>query len=227
MGLIELAHLSKMRPLEELIAEFASFEEEDPPRRPEVREKRDNPLSVPGIKRPSASNPNSKEKAAFQVKPPALASERQVSAEPLPASDPEISSAIQDPRAFLLRIAAGVGRESLESLLQSLDGARLHGERLVLEPGTASDFVLRQIKENLSAITQAARNIIGSTVTVVLGEEKSHQAPKSKSKSKSEPKSNENSPLKGSLLEKAKREPVIKSFLDVFPGPVKAEKIDT
>jgi hypothetical protein len=29
------------------------------------------------------------------------------------------------------------------------------------------------------------------------------------------------------LLEKAKREPVVKSFLDVFPGPVKAEKIDS
>jgi len=29
------------------------------------------------------------------------------------------------------------------------------------------------------------------------------------------------------LLEKAKREPVVKSFLDVFPGRVKAEKIDT
>jgi hypothetical protein len=28
-----------------------------------------------------------------------------------------------------------------------------------------------------------------------------------------------------SLLEKAKQEPVIKSFLDVFPGPVKAEKL--
>jgi hypothetical protein len=31
---------------------------------------------------------------------------------------------------------------------------------------------------------------------------------------------------KGDLLEKAKMDPIVRSFLDVFPGPVTAEKIE-
>ena len=111
-----------------------------------------------------------------------------------------------------------MGREALESLLQSLEGARLRGDRLVLETGAASDFVRRQIKENLPIIAQAAARITGGKVTIVLEEAESRQT--SAPQPKSDP------PQESDILEKAKREPVIKSFLDVFPGPVKAEKID-
>jgi len=79
--------------------------------------------------------------------------------------------------------------------------------------------VRRQIKENIFEIAQAAAKIVGTKVTVTLGQ----QAPK--------PALNQllkESPIsEDDLLEKAKREPVVKSFLDVFPGPVKAEKIDS
>lgn len=147
--------------------------------------------------------------------------------EPVPAVAPEAHAAgeaeavppVQDPRALLLRIASAVEREALESLLQSFDGARIQGDRLILEPGPASDFVRRRIKDNLSIITQAAAKIIGSKVTVVLEESESRQEENPQSKSDSAPESD--------ILEKAKREPVIKSFLDTFPGPVKAEKIDS
>jgi hypothetical protein len=38
--------------------------------------------------------------------------------------------------------------------------------------------------------------------------------------------SSDNDP-EADLLEKAKREPIVQSFLDIFPGQVKAEKIDS
>ena len=60
---------------------------------------------------------------------------------------------------------------------------------------------------------------MGSTVTVKLGEAESKRTPN--------PQTTRDDPSEGDLLEKAKREPIVKSFLEVFPGPVKAEKTDT
>ena len=89
----------------------------------------------------------------------------------------------------------------------------------MLQTGSANEFVRRQIKDNLPAITQAAIRVVGSKVAVVLGEPVSQpvQSPQAMQAAQSSD---------GDLLEKAKREPIVKSFLDVFPGPVKAEKID-
>jgi hypothetical protein len=89
----------------------------------------------------------------------------------------------------------------------------------VLGPGSASDFVCRRVKDSLALITQAAAKIIGRKITVVLAESESRQEENPQPESKSAPEND--------ILDKAKREPVIKSFLDTFPGPVKAEKIDS
>ncbi len=219
MGLIELAHIGKLRPLEELIGEFTSISKGNPPVRPEAAPRSSVSSSTSKTAPRSVPKTPSKRTAPTVEAQKAKEPEHTVSPEIPTADEPETDSAIQDPRAFLLRIAAAVEREALESLLQSLDGARLQEDRLILDPGSASDFVRRQIKDGISAIAQAAAKIIGSKVKVVLEEARlpKEEKPESKSDRVSE----------SDILEKAKREPVIKSFLDVFPGPVKAEKIDS
>ena len=124
-----------------------------------------------------------------------------------------------EPRELLLKIAGAIGREPLESMLQSLKGARLQGGQIMLEVGTSSEFARRQIKENLPAIAEAASKVLGNKITVVLGEAEPRPAPNSSAMTEK--------PSENGILEKAKREPVVRSFLDVFPGPVKAEKIET
>jgi hypothetical protein len=130
---------------------------------------------------------------------------------------------MRDPREFLMEIASAVGRESLESTLLTLERARLEGDKVLLESDTISDFCRRRIKENLPAIQQAAEKVAGRKVAVILSEPVSGEG-RSPSDPKPEPAV---SPEGGDLLEKAKREPVIKSFLDIFPGPVKAEETDS
>ena len=105
--------------------------------------------------------------------------------------------------------------------MQELQGARLQGDTVILDPGQASDFFRRQIKENLPAITQAASKVFGKNVRVLLGDGQTRdglQQPASQPAASQFPAVDP--------MERAKREPVVKSFLDVFPGPVKAEKID-
>jgi DNA polymerase-3 subunit gamma/tau len=217
MGLIELAHITRLRPLEDLIEEFAG------PAGDVIPEKS---TKAPGAPAPSpaarGSHPYSKLESRHSSTPARKSSvsesERTAALESMHGEEREEVSRIQDPRNLLLKIAARIGRESLESLLQSLEGARLDGERVVLDPGKASEFVRRQVKESLPAIAQAATVILGRKVAVVLAE--------TEPRSVSKPNPLNENPAGGELLEKAKREPVVKSFLDVFPGPVKAEKID-
>lgn len=113
-----------------------------------------------------------------------------------------------------------IGKESLESCLQGFSGARIEGGRVFLDPGKASEFFRRQVKENLALITQAASNVLGSAVKVEIGEMAKKIIPKADS-------GNNPPPPENDLLEKVKKEPVVRSFLDVFPGPVKAEKINS
>jgi hypothetical protein len=92
--------------------------------------------------------------------------------------------------------------------------------KVILEPGNAGEFVRRQVKDNMADITQAVSKILGNKVAVVLGEQDLTPLPKSESKP---------APVTADedLLEKVKKEPVVQSFLDVFPGPVRAEKINS
>jgi DNA polymerase-3 subunit gamma/tau len=211
MGLIELAHIARLRPLEDLIAEFSANapKGENPPSdKPSNTPTRESqaPRQMPKFPNPLPPRTEANPRAA-----------RNQSDSPVSPVESK-TSAPQDPRELLRRIAAAVGRESLESCLQAFVGARLQGEQVILEPGETGEFARRQIKENISDIAKAASNIVGTKVTVTLGQPAPKTAPNQTPKGNPFPEND--------LLEKAKREPVVKSFLDVFPGPVKAEKID-
>jgi DNA polymerase-3 subunit gamma/tau len=219
MGLIELAQIAKLRPLEDLISEFSA-----------MTSGRNIPSSG-GSSGAQGSGGSSRAPRRFPDPPPtpppptrleqypAVGPERTIpSASPPVKSEPHALA--QDPRELLLRIAASVGREALESCLQNLAGARVQDGRVILEPGNAGEFVRRQVKDNLPDITQAACRVLGIKVMAVMGEPEPPAGPSSEN-------SRNDSPSNEDLLEKAKKEPVIRSFLDVFPGPVRAEKIDS
>jgi hypothetical protein len=220
MGLIEIAHIGRLRPLEDLVAEFSAVAAKESTSSP------DNRSNAPTGKGPNLEAARQGPRFLSPATPsrselgPSSMPERQA-----PASSPASSSispgietpaAVHDPRDFLLRIAAAVGRESLESCMQNLAGARLQNGRVILE-GNMGEFVRRQIKENIPLIAQAASRVVGTAVTIVIGEQETPQP--------QAPAPREN-PASENLLDKVKREPVIRSFLDVFPGPVKAEKLD-
>jgi DNA polymerase III subunit gamma/tau len=220
MGLMELAHITKLRSLEELLAEFASMAEGETPQqlKPAARSSLATPSERP-TPRPDSFKPNPKPSPV-----PVAEKSKAPEARPGVASEPAAVVANDfalagDPRDLLLKIAAAVGRASLESVLHSLKGARLQGGQIVLDVGASSEFIRRQIKENLEILSQAASKVVGKKVMVMLGEAESRQAPN--------PSVMSDQPSEPDVLEKAKREPVVRSFLDVFPGPVKAEKIET
>jgi len=221
MGLIELAHITRLRPIEDLIAEFSAREKVNPshnsgaPPTPAVN----TPDSSGHGPAPAKMAPRRFASVAREGLGPSE-SERAVPSLPPVIDTADSTAPVSDPRNLLFRIATSVGRESLESLLQTLEGAVLKDGKVILQAGTANDFVRRQIKDNLPAIAQAAARVAGSTVAVVLSDpiQRPDQSPQSGRHSK---------PEDIDLLEQAKREPVVRSFLDIFPGPVKAEKIDS
>ena len=222
MGLVELAQVAKLRALEDLIADFQQYAREEgadagagsPP--PATRAP--SPAAVKQAPSPGAATPGEPSRpAAPRPRTDVPPREAAPSAEP--------SSALGlDTRDLLLRIAAAVGRESVESLLKELQGARFQGDSVMLDPGLASEFFRRQIRENLPAIAQAASKVIGKSVRVFLGDSPASQA-QARSTPPGEGSDLSNSPT-ADPLERARREPVVKSFLDTFPGPVKAEKMD-
>jgi DNA polymerase-3 subunit gamma/tau len=216
MGLIELAHVAKLRSLEDLIAEFSSMTEDETP---QGRRPASGPPSTPPPASPDGRQASFKTNPKpMPVQPKRSEHERTTISEPSAAEAKE-SALAGDPRELLFRIAAAVGRESLESVLKSLKGARLQGGHIVLDAGAGNDFARRQIQENLSAITEAASKVVGSKVKVLLGEAEPRPEPN--------PTVSHDTTSQNDILEKAKREPIVRSFLDVFPGPVKAEKIES
>jgi len=216
MGLIELAQIAKLRPLEDLVAEFSAMAggSTQPPG--------GAPKPGPAANlRTTRQSPDPKAVAPPPPKPEknsAVETEHSVSH---PAIEP--TAALQDPRELLFRIAGAVGREALESCLQNLAGARIQDGRVILEPGNTGEFVRRQIKENLPDIAQAASKVLGTKVEVMIGE----QEPKPVVNSSNREDGGNELSGESDLLEKVKKEPVIRSFLDVFPGPVKAKKMDS
>ncbi len=226
MGLIELAQVARLKSLEDLIAEFKRY----------VRGEGADAPGGPAGNAPTrlASSSPAREMSFPPAAPrqdpprtPASAPSAQPAAAIGPPEPGESFRGGLDSRELLLRIASSIGRESVESLLQEFQGARLEGDTLTLVPGQASDFIRRQIKENLPAISQAACKVAGRKVNVVLGNGSGGEPPQRQTGPRASP----GDPSAGGMaesdiLEKAKREPVVKSFLDLFPGPVKAEKID-
>jgi DNA polymerase III subunit gamma/tau len=209
MGLIELAHISKLRPLEDVVAEFSAMTR---------GEARSTPSGVSGIPAPRPE-PQIKPEMKASYNPRPINDPAPVSAPTVSLSPPVAVVSSQNPRDLLLKIAAAVGRESLESVLQNLSGARLQGNKVIIEAGAVGEFVKRQITDNLSIIAQAASAVVGAKVAVALEVPETNSTATAK---RDKPAASDDG-----LLEKAKREPVVKSFLDVFPGPVKAEKLDT
>jgi DNA polymerase III subunit gamma/tau len=231
MGLIELAHIAKLRSLEDLVAEFSTYADTDAPQKREPE--RNFSGGAAGFQPPSFVSPRagapvapSKSAAPAITKSVAPAPVREASNA---VPEPKLGKMIADagnPQEFLAKISAAVGRESLETLMHAFQGAQLKGNQVVLDPGSSNEFIKGQVNQSLPLISQAASEILGYKVTAVMGEVQS--APGSRPASPRTPVSR--SPRKDApaedILEQAKREPVIKSFLDVFPGPVKAEKID-
>jgi DNA polymerase III subunit gamma/tau len=206
MGLIELSQIAKLRSLEDLIADFSNLE--------------DKPANTPGDLppgRPAAPVPANLTPRPASLRPQIPVNPSEHSTEREPTQGPAL-----DPKELLLKIAGAVGRASLESMMQDLEGARMQGEKIVLEVGGAKEFVRNQIKENLPLIAESASKIVGKRVLVQLGDSVAPELQKASS-----PASMENKPMEPDLLEKAKREPIVKSFMDVFPGRVKAEKLDS
>jgi DNA polymerase-3 subunit gamma/tau len=231
MGLIELSQITRLRPLEEVIAEFTSLAGTDALVRqpgPTAR-----PASAPSQARPAAAlpvpPPPSVDRAATGVKPVRAAApvpprsetpkpEAAVPAQPTAAQLPE---GVHDPRELIMRISAHVRKESLESILQAIPSVELRGGTLILEPGPISDFYRRQIRDNLPVIAQAASEVFGRSVSVQIGGSPAQDMPPA-------PVSRPEPPevRKVDVLERAKKEGAVQSFLEVFPGPVKAEEID-
>jgi DNA polymerase-3 subunit gamma/tau len=222
MGLIELAHIARLRPLEEVVADFAAVADGKVLPQSDTAAGSSTPPSTARMSRSVSTKPNTGQVSApHAAKASAAVVERDsdVSSKNPAAGESTAAAVFEDPRLFLLKIASAVGREALESVLQSLEGARLRDGKVVLEPGKASQFARRQIKQNLAVIAQAAAGIIGRKAPVVI-EERESRPP-------SESAPLDARPADDGILEKAKRDPVVKSFLDVFPGPVKTEKLDS
>jgi DNA polymerase III subunit gamma/tau len=219
MGLMELAHITKLRSLEELLAEFTSMTEGETPQVPKPAAGPPPTPPAHPIPRPDSFKPNPKPLPVPVAEKPKTPESERGAVLATPAGAANESALAGDPRDLLLKISAAVGRASLESVLQSLRGAQLQGGKIVLDAGASSEFIRRQIKENLAILSQAASKVVGSKVTVMLGEAEPRRTPDSSAIG--------DQPSETDVLEKAKREPVVRSFLDVFPGPVKAEKIET
>ena len=220
MGLIELAHVAKMKSLEDLISEFSSLSEggNANPHAPGG-----NPATLPG----ASSRPPGRELAKpvperKEINKAENRSEDGPRNRPSPQETTSRTSSNPESEELLLKIASTVGRESLESLLRRLGGARLQGDKVFLEMGTANGFFRSQIEENLSVIAGAATDVVGRKVAVLL-EEAQPDVPEAALESPNASDNREET----EILNKAKREPIVQSFLDVFPGQVKAEKIDS
>jgi hypothetical protein len=117
---------------------------------------------------------------------------------------------------LLAQIAAAIHKPSLESILQGLPGARVEGDEVVLDLAQTNDFYRKKIAEELPLISEAASRVLGRTVKVRCG-----QAASAPGKPAAAPAAS-----KSGVLEQAMQEPVVRSFLDAFPGPVKAEELD-
>lgn len=145
---------------------------------------------------------------------------------PQPPSAAEVSREVpaegREPRTLMERIAAAVHKQPLQSILEEVESAKLEGNVLILDLASLNDFYLQQIRENLSVIAQAASAVVGQSLKVVIGNDKASVTSGGGQLTPTRPESE--APM--DTLDKAKREPVVRSFLDTFPGPVKAEEID-
>ena len=222
MGLIELAYVARLKSIEDLIAEFSSLSDDSELNRSRNTPDMDPPTapSPPVSRKEPAHPPEGRKEKKSPEKFIEQKRKNRPSSQNLRSQSMHASESGRTSRDLLHEIASNTGREALDSLIQSLDGARLEEDKVILELGSANEFFRRQIRENLAVIEQAASAVVGKNVSVLL-EESSHTPQNSDN-----PRNSSDSDPESDLLEKAKREPIVQSFLDIFPGQVKAEKID-
>jgi DNA polymerase III subunit gamma/tau len=223
MGLIELAQIPRMRSLEELIADFQQLVKGGPA--PEFGSQRQGTSIVSSTRPPEARiEPALQERAPAQPATPVAQAPPAAASAPPSLSPPMASGSIpdggSDPKLLVEQIASAVQKESLEPILHSLPGAKIRGHSVILDLGhPPNEFLRRQLKDNLPVIAQAASRVLGRTVQVFLDD-----VPAEATKSHAEEPPAIAIPQKD-LLERAKKDPTVQSFLDIFPGPVKTEKI--
>ena len=226
MGLVELAQIPRMRSLEELIADFSRLVKEGTPGGP-GRQAAGDSLPRPRARlAPDVPEPAGKEslgstlpapKDAGPVPSPPIAAPHS----PGPQAVPPAAESGGASRELLEQIAGAVHKESLEAILHSLPAARLQGDAVILDLELpVNDFLRRQLKDNLAVIGQAASKILGRTVQVSLGD-----VPATSDSGPASASAAGNSAPEENVLERARRDPAVQSFLDIFPGPIKAEKL--
>ncbi len=133
----------------------------------------------------------------------------------VPAASPEPAGK-QDRHPILDQIASTVEKESLVPVLHALAGARMQGDALILDFGpNPNEFFRRQLKDNLALVEKAAETVVGRKVRIQLDDMQTEVTRPQ----------NGPSAVEEDILTRAKKNPVVRSFLDSFPGPVKAEKI--
>jgi len=91
--------------------------------------------------------------------------------------------------------------------------------------GPVNDFYKKQVRDNLDLIAQAASGALGVPVTVVLAGEDATKGPGPGSPARAGAAPPRREKPATTTLDRARSQPVVQSFLDVFPGPVEAEDI--
>ena len=158
MGLLELAQLPRVRSLETLIAEFSALVKGNLPG-PGGTATTPEPRALRSRGRIFTSRPASQKGPERQF--------RRHSNSVREPSGPTLSAVKEfSPQDLLQRIAAAVQKESIGSALRALPGAELKDDLLVLDLTPVNEFFRRQIKENSSAITQAASQVAGRPITI-------------------------------------------------------------
>ncbi len=229
MGLIEMAQITRLRPLEEVIAEFADLAHGEPaPRSTPPHPRTGAPPSQPrpgpatSVKHATAVPREAKVAGAAATDAPPPGPHADVPAGDATAAEAvALPEGVHDPTELIMRISAHVKKASLESILQALPGARLQADALLLNVASVNEFFRRQIRENLPVIARAAEEVLGRSVTVKMDlpqESAVEPGPDNARQGSQNP--------KPAVLERARRDPVIQSFLELFPGPVKAEEIE-
>ncbi|MEJ2109240.1 MAG: DNA polymerase III subunit gamma/tau [Acidobacteriota bacterium] len=220
MGLIELTQVTKMQSLETLIAKFASMPEGGDPE-PPAGKANPGPSSAPAPNRELPNRGRSERTRNISRPLPSDNSKKTESPRKEPRKEKGERSTSGSSKELLGKIASAVESEALESLLLRLDGARIEGDTVLFEMGGSNEFFRSKIQDSLATIMEAASEVVGRKVAVRMNEVK---IPDAKGLASLE-NAKTRQPSSPDLLEKAKREPVVRSFLEVFPGQVKAEKI--
>ena len=218
MGLIEVSQIARMRALEDLIADFASLVQ--------GTAAPGNPSGGSGMKdaghRPLPSPGSGGDRSA--TRGPARAGDAGDSfTEDRPAQGRihhEFSARATPSPDLLMEKALGlIEKQSLVSILKEIPVKKINGDTVTLNLADTNGFYQKQIRENLPLISEATSRVAGRRIRVELhvGDREADSA------ANQEP---QQLASDDDVLARAKREPVVQSFLDMFPGHLRAEDLE-